>query len=83
MKAIHVVIDTELRRAADVAAGRSKQSRSALIREALREHLRRAAIRELEDRERRGYAQHREDIAEALAWEAEAVFALAPMETDD
>ena len=74
METIQVVIDTKLLRAADVAAKRQKVNRSALIRHALREHLKRLREQELEERDRRGYMaqpQREEDFRlweEAAAW---------------
>jgi metal-responsive CopG/Arc/MetJ family transcriptional regulator len=52
---IQVVLDAKLLRATDRAAGHLKLSRSALIRNALREHLRRLQVRELKERDRKGY----------------------------
>ncbi len=40
----------------------------------LREHLKRMAIRQLEDRDRKGYADGRETPGEWSVWEAEAVW---------
>ena len=74
METIQVVLDSKLLRAADQAARHHRKNRSALIREALREHLTRLAIRDREARDRRGYQSgpHRE--SEAVAWESEAVW---------
>ncbi len=55
METIQVVLDTRLLKAADSAARRQKMNRSALIREALKEHLKRLHVMELEERDRRGY----------------------------
>ena len=55
METIQVVLDTKLLKAADAEAKRRKVNRSALIRDALREHLKRLHTRELEERDRRGY----------------------------
>jgi metal-responsive CopG/Arc/MetJ family transcriptional regulator len=55
METIQVVLDAKLLRAADRAARRAKRNRSALIRDALREHLRRLEIQALEERDREGY----------------------------
>ena len=55
MGTIQVVLGSTLVQAADRAARRTGQNRSGLIRDALREHLRRMEIRELEARDRRGY----------------------------
>ena len=53
---IQVVLETDLLKAADRAAKRLKRNRSALIRDAVRAHLRKLAVLEEEDRDRRGYA---------------------------
>src|SRR5213595_3079127 len=50
MEIVQIVLDKKLLRAADEAARRTKRNRSALVRDALREHLRRLAIRVLPDR---------------------------------
>lgn len=74
MQTIHVVLDEKLLRATDQAAKRTRQNRSALIRDALREHLRRLEVRASEERDRQGYARQGQVKAEALAWEAEAAW---------
>jgi metal-responsive CopG/Arc/MetJ family transcriptional regulator len=76
MKTVRIVLDEKLLRAADQAARRTKQSRSALVREALREHLRRLEVRALEERDREGYARLPQQLDESLRWEAEAIFSL-------
>lgn len=55
MQTIHVSLDKMLLVRTDRAARRAKSSRSALIREALREHLHRLDIRTQEERDRQGY----------------------------
>ena len=55
MQTIQVVLDTKLLKMAALAAKRQKVNRSALIRHALQEHLKRLQGQELEDRDRRGY----------------------------
>jgi metal-responsive CopG/Arc/MetJ family transcriptional regulator len=73
METIQVVIDSKLLRATDRAVRRTKVNRSALVRDALREHLRRLEIRELEERDRKGYqSRPQQDDDELSAWEAEA-----------
>ncbi len=57
METIQVVLDKRLLQAADRAAKQARLNRSALIREALREHLKRLQILELESRDRRGYRE--------------------------
>jgi metal-responsive CopG/Arc/MetJ family transcriptional regulator len=74
METVQIVIDKELLRAADEAARRTKRNRSALVRDALREHLRRLAIRDLEERDRAGYSKRRQTDDGASAWEAEAAW---------
>ena len=74
MEIVQIVLDKKLLRAADQAARRTKRNRSALVRDALREHLRRLAIRDLEDRDRAGYSRQRQTQDEAGAWEGEAVW---------
>jgi metal-responsive CopG/Arc/MetJ family transcriptional regulator len=74
METIQVVLDKKLLQAADKAALRTKQNRSALVRDALREHLRRLEIRALEERDRKGYAARPQDHEESLAWETEAAW---------
>ena len=55
METIQVVLDTKLRQAADRVARRQKVNRSALIRHAVQEHLKRLQVLDLEERDRRGY----------------------------
>jgi metal-responsive CopG/Arc/MetJ family transcriptional regulator len=74
METIQVVLDSKLLRAADVVARRAKVNRSALIREALRAHLKKLAILELERRDREGYEAVPRDPDEVSRWEAEAVW---------
>ena len=74
METVQIVLDKKLLQAADQAARRTKQNRSALVRNALREHLRRLAIRDLEERDRAGYSNQRGRRDEANVWEAEAVW---------
>jgi metal-responsive CopG/Arc/MetJ family transcriptional regulator len=74
METIQVVLDAKLLQAADRAAHRTKRNRSALIRDALREHLRGLEIRAAEDRDRHGYAKQPLARDESLLWEAEAAW---------
>jgi len=73
METIQVVLDRKLLQAADRAARRTKQNRSALIRDALREYLRTLEIRALEQRDRDGYSKHAQ-TNESLLWETEAAW---------
>lgn len=74
METIQIVLDKKLLQAADQAARRSRQNRSALMREALREHLRRLELRAQEERDREGYAKQPQEIAKAHRWEREAAW---------
>jgi metal-responsive CopG/Arc/MetJ family transcriptional regulator len=58
MQTIQVVLDEQLLTAADRAAKRSKQNRSAWVRDAMREHLRATHIRALEEKDREGYRRY-------------------------
>jgi len=74
METIQTVLDKELLQAADQAARQTKQNRSALVRDALREHLRRLETRAREERDRQGYATHTAAPSEFGHWEAEAAW---------
>jgi metal-responsive CopG/Arc/MetJ family transcriptional regulator len=74
MKTVQIVLEKELLQATDQAARRTKQNRSALVREALRQHLRRLEILELEEREREGYRRIPEDRTEDEMWASAAVW---------
>jgi metal-responsive CopG/Arc/MetJ family transcriptional regulator len=68
MKKITVVLDARLLRATDKTAQRTNQNRSALVREALREHLRNLAIRAMEEQERKGYEKYPQLPEDSLIW---------------
>ena len=72
METIQIVVDKKLLQATDQAARRTNRNRSALVRDALREHLQSLAVREKEERDRRGYARRLESADESAVWEAEA-----------
>jgi metal-responsive CopG/Arc/MetJ family transcriptional regulator len=55
MQTIQVVLEASLLKLADRAARRARVNRSALFREALREHLKRLETMEKERRDRAGY----------------------------
>ena len=69
MPAIQIVIDSKLLKAADREAKRQKLNRSALIRNALKEHLRKLAQLEMEERDHRAYLAHPQCIEEYRPWE--------------
>jgi metal-responsive CopG/Arc/MetJ family transcriptional regulator len=74
VETIQVVLDASLLEAADRAARQTKQNRSALIRDALRAHLRSLELRALEERDREGYTKQPAAQDESLVWEAEAAW---------
>ena len=74
METIQVVLDKKLLKATDLAARQTKRNRSALVRDALREHLRRLEVRALEERDRAGYTTPAKTRDTLLKWEAEAVW---------
>jgi metal-responsive CopG/Arc/MetJ family transcriptional regulator len=74
MEIVQIVLDKKLLEAADQAARRTNRNRSALVRDALREHLRGLALRAKEERDRRGYSRQRQSAEESQVWEAEAAW---------
>ncbi len=74
MKTIQVVLNSTLLRAADGAARRARVNRSALVRVALGEYLKRLETRELEARDRAGFEAHPEASIEAADWERVAAW---------
>jgi metal-responsive CopG/Arc/MetJ family transcriptional regulator len=74
METIQVVLDTKLLKAADSAAKRRKLNRSALIRQALQEHLKRLHVLDLEERDRRGYQARPQRLEEYRPWEEAAAW---------
>jgi metal-responsive CopG/Arc/MetJ family transcriptional regulator len=74
MKIVQIVLDKRLLDTADQAAKRTRRNRSALVRDALREHLRRLELRASEERDRRGYSKWPQTEMEAQAWESEATW---------
>lgn len=74
MATIQVVMEGGLVKAADRAARRLKVNRSALIREAVRAHLERLQVLELEHREQEAYALTPDDPAEFAVWDKVAAW---------
>jgi metal-responsive CopG/Arc/MetJ family transcriptional regulator len=74
METIQVVMEGALLKAADRAARKLKVNRSALIRDALREHLGRLHTRELEQQERDAYERIPDDPREYAVWDAVAAW---------
>jgi Arc/MetJ-type ribon-helix-helix transcriptional regulator len=74
MQIVQIVLDKKLLHAADQAAKRTRRNRSALVRDALREHLRRLELRASEERDRQGYSRQSQADAVARGWESEATW---------
>jgi len=74
METIQIVLDKKLLRAADQAARRTKQNRSALVRDALRAYISKLEVRALEERDREGYKKRPQTIEEANLWPKEGVW---------
>jgi metal-responsive CopG/Arc/MetJ family transcriptional regulator len=74
METIQIVLDKRLLHATDQAARRTRRNRSALIRDALREHLRRLELRAKEERDREGYSRKPGVHRESLVWEGDAAW---------
>ena len=74
METVQIVLDKKLLQATDRAARRTKRNRSALARDALREHLRRLETCALEERDRQGYSAQASGTTESRLWEAEAAW---------
>jgi metal-responsive CopG/Arc/MetJ family transcriptional regulator len=74
METIQIVLDKRLLDATDQAARRTKRNRSALVRDALWEHLLRLEVRAKEERDRQGYSKQPYAADESLVWEAEAAW---------
>jgi metal-responsive CopG/Arc/MetJ family transcriptional regulator len=71
---IQIVIEKQLLEAADQVARRTKQNRSALVRDALREYLLKLELRAREEHDRAGYSRKPQVRDEGQDWEAEAVW---------
>ncbi len=74
VETIQIVLDTELRIAADEAARRSQVNRSQLVRDALREYLLRLETKAREESDRAGYARNPIAVDESQDWESEAAW---------
>ena len=74
METVQIVLEKELLRAADRAARRQRTNRSALVREALRDHLKRLAAAEREQRDREGYERRPVRRGEFDTWETVAAW---------
>ncbi len=69
MQTVQIVFDKDLLAATDRAARRIQLNRSALVREALKEYLKKLMIRENERRDRVGYERIPDGSEEYPDWE--------------
>jgi metal-responsive CopG/Arc/MetJ family transcriptional regulator len=67
METVQIVLEKALLQATDQAARRRRQNRSALVRDALRDYLRRLAVADRERRDRAGYMKH--GVQEFAVWD--------------
>ena len=74
METIQVVLDKKLLLAADRAARARRVNRSALVRDALREHLRQLEVQAREDRDREGYRKKPQSGDDMHLWEEVAAW---------
>ncbi len=74
MQTVQIVLDEALLRAADQAARQAKLNRSALVREALKDYLKKLQTLERERQDREGYQRLPESAEEQLDWEQEAAW---------
>jgi metal-responsive CopG/Arc/MetJ family transcriptional regulator len=74
METVQVVLDKELLLATDRVARKTKVNRSALVREALRQHLLKLEVADQEARDREGYQKQPSQHHDALQWESIAAW---------
>ena len=74
METIQVVLDKKLLQATDKVARQTKRNRSALVRDALREHLQRLELHAKLERDRQGYMKIPQSLDEVRLWEGVAVW---------
>ena len=74
METIQIVLDAPLLRETDRAARRLKVNRSALVRAALHQHLKRLQIIDFEARDRDGYRRRSQNRDGLAAWDGVAAW---------
>jgi metal-responsive CopG/Arc/MetJ family transcriptional regulator len=74
VETIQIVLDAPLLRETDRAARRLKVNRSALVRAALQQHLKRLQTVDREARDREGYRRRSQDRDELAAWDRAAAW---------
>ena len=72
MATIQIVLDDDLLEQTDKLAHARRVNRSALIREALRAHLKKLHFQDLENKEREAYRHEPDERAEVALWEGVA-----------
>ncbi len=68
MSTIQIVLEDKLLADADAQAARMGENRSAFIQQALRDHLHRLHIRDLEEQERIGYERIPDSVEDEVDW---------------
>jgi metal-responsive CopG/Arc/MetJ family transcriptional regulator len=71
---IQIVLENDLLREADRVARAAEMNRSQLMREALREHLRRLEIRAKEAQDRAGYEKRPDHADDVKRWQRVAAW---------
>jgi len=74
VETIQIVLDAPLLAETDRAARRLKVNRSALVRAALQQHLKRLQTADKEARDREGYRRRSQDRDELAAWDGAAAW---------
>jgi metal-responsive CopG/Arc/MetJ family transcriptional regulator len=74
MRRVRIILEGKLLRDIDRVARRTKSSRSALMRDALREYLHQLELRAKEEREREAYLRQPQSLEEIGLWESAAVW---------
>jgi metal-responsive CopG/Arc/MetJ family transcriptional regulator len=74
METIQIVVGKELLKATDRMAEKIKVNRSAFVRSALRELLKKLHYQELERRDREGYERAPDTVDELAVWEGVAAW---------
>ncbi len=71
MTTIQMTLEADLLKEIDRTVKKLKTTRSALIRDSIRQHLKLLSVRELEERQRAGYARQRVKPGEFDIWDKE------------
>jgi metal-responsive CopG/Arc/MetJ family transcriptional regulator len=71
MTTIQMTLDENLLKEMDLTVKKLKTTRSALIRDSIRQYLKALNVRQLEEKHRAGYAKHPVKRGEFDVWESE------------